>query len=505
MNTSNRHHTLHPSGPECARYTETLPQFRQGTLTPPEVAAMSAHMATCAYCRARLATYDRLDAALSSYLRRFEATAPAADDLVEVATSRQKESEMADTERDTERDTDMRDEVALPPAHPSPAAVGRTARGARPHPALAVIAAILLVGLAAALFATISRTNNGPTHNGVATATTAPTATTIPRLPPTPLHLPAGATLLGLSMASPSDGWAIGLTADMNDIILLRYHNGQWVTWQGSLPKMAVMGSMAGLSMASATDGWLAGLGGFLHYINNQWVTVRVPNISAVEDVKMVSPTDGWARVNLLTANQNGFEGLLRYSGAAWSLVTLPAGLDTNRASILFTFSVTPTGECWLMYSDANSGVTKILRYTDGAFQLVSALSHVHGETITMHSSRDGWLTGTDASGKAVYHFDGSRWTKAAIPASFQQQRYLYGVELSPSGQAWLFGGSSGNDTGAAARYLNGVWELVKMPSSVTPFTFNLVTDDEGWALDTYPHRAAIYHYQNGSWTQYPN
>lgn len=501
MNTPNRHHTLHPSGPECARYTETLPQFRQGILAPADAASLSAHMATCAYCRARLATYDGLDTALGSYLRQFVAAAPSADDLVEVAMSRQKESEMADTERDT----DTRDEVALPPAHPSPTAVGRTARGARPHPALAVIAAILLVGLAATLFATISRTNNGPTHNGVATATTAPTATTIPRLPPTPLHLPAGATLLGLSMASPSDGWAVGLTADMNDIILVRYHDGQWVTWQGSLPKMIVSPSMVGISMDSPTDGWLAGFAGLLHYTNDRWVAVPVPGVGAVEDVRMVSPTDGWARTTLMATDSNQDEGLLHYSNGAWSQVALPAGLDTLRGAISFTFSVTPTGECWLMYSDANSGVTKILRYTDGAFQLVSTLSHMQGETLTMHSARDGWLTGTDAGGKAVYHFDGSNWTKVAIPASFQQQRYLYGVELSPSGQVWLFGGSSGNDTGAAARYLNGAWELVKIPSSVTPFTLNLVADDEGWALDTYPHRAAIYHYQNGSWTQYPN
>ena len=47
MNTPNRHHTLHPSGPECARYTETLPQFRQGILAPADAASLSAHMATC--------------------------------------------------------------------------------------------------------------------------------------------------------------------------------------------------------------------------------------------------------------------------------------------------------------------------------------------------------------------------------------------------------------------------------------------------------------------------
>lgn len=501
MNTPNRHHTLHPSGPECARYTETLPQFRQGILAPADAASLSAHMATCAYCRARLAAYDGLDTALGSYLRQFVAAAPSADELVAVAMSRQKESEMADTERDT----DTRGEVTLPPAHPSPVAVGRTARGARPHPALAVIAALLLVGLAAALFATISRTNNGPTHNSVATATTAPTATMIPRLPPTPLHLPAGATLQSLSMSSPTDGWAGGITADKQHVFLLRYHDGQWATWHGSLPTNASISLGGyGLSMASATDGWITTLGGFLHYTNNQWVVVPVSNVGVVETVKMVSPTDGWARVGLLVANQNGFEGLLHYSDSAWSLVTLPADLDTNRGSIDFDFSATPSGQCWLMYSDANTSVTKILRYAGGAFQEVSTLHNVQGQAITMHSSRDGWLTGVDAGGKAVYHFDGSRWTKVAIPAGVQQQPYLYRVVISPSGAAWLFGGY-GSNTGASARYLDGSWESVEVPSAINPSSVEFVTDDEGWAIGQIGNTPAIYHYQNGSWTQYPN
>ena len=505
MNTSNTYNTRQPPGPECARYTEMLPQLRQGTLSAADEQSLRAHLATCAFCQARLGAYDRLDAALRSHLNHFAATAPSADDLVAVAVERDASLSPAARQRETPREFmidggDTRD-TTYSAGHPMPVGAGRTQRRSRPHPALAVIAALLLVGLAAALFATISRTNNVPAHNGAATATTAPTATTATRLPPTPLHLPAGATLVGLSMASPTDGWAVGFTADTNHLILLRFHDGQWTIWQGS---QSVGPSSGGIAMTSATDGWLTSLGGFLHYTNNRWVAVPVPAISAVESVEMISPTDGWARANLLVANQNGFEGLLHFSDGVWSLVTLPAGLNTSRASMSFTFSVTPTGECWLMYSDANTSITKILRYIGGAFQQVSTLSHVRGETITMRSSHDGWLTATDAGGNAVYHFDGSAWTKVAIPASSQQQRYLYGIVTSPSGAAWLFGGS-GSDTGSAARYSNGAWELVKTPSNITPSTFNLVTDDEGWALDTYPHRAAIYHYQHGAWTPYPN
>ena len=42
-------------------------------------------------------------------------------------------------------------------------------------------------------------------------------------------------------------------------------------------------------------------------------------------------------------------------------------------------------------------------------------------------------------------------------------------------------------------------------PSTIFPGTFRLVADDEGWAIGTAGDRSALYHYQNGSWTPYPN
>ncbi len=85
MNTSNMRY---PSGPECARYRSLLPQFRQGTLSPADERNLRAHLATCAYCRAQLATYDRLDAALRTSLDRYTPTTPSAADLVRIAVAR---------------------------------------------------------------------------------------------------------------------------------------------------------------------------------------------------------------------------------------------------------------------------------------------------------------------------------------------------------------------------------------------------------------------------------
>jgi hypothetical protein len=227
--------------------------------------------------------------------------------------------------------------------------------------------------------------------------------------------------------------------------------------------------------------------------------------IGSVDKVEMVSPTDGWAKGFIQSADkQNGSNGVLHYSNGSWSVVALPAALRAIGRTAQFDFSVTPAGECWLMYQDAVSGDTETLRYEGGSFQVAYTLPHFLGQTITMRSSQDGWLTGTDANGKVAYHFDGSAWAKVAIPTNFKQQPYLYPVVIAPSGEAWLLAGSAA-DGGLVARYRNGTWEMVQAPSTVDVNTFALVAADEGWATGHAGGTATLYHYQNDSWTQYPN
>jgi hypothetical protein len=324
--------------------------------------------------------------------------------------------------------------------------------------------------------------------------------------PPAPLHLPAGTTLLGLSMASPTDGWAVGMTADRQHVLLLRYHDGQWAIWPGTLPQLQLLLSADSLSMDSPTDGWMTGEGGMLHYTNGQWVAVAVPGVGAISKVHMVSPTDGWAKAFIQSADkQSGVFGMLRYTGGVWSIVPLPPALREMSDETQVDFSVTKSGECWLLYRVNSTNSTEILRYTGGSFQVAYTLPGVQGYHITMRTSENGWLTGINAS-SPLYRFDGSAWTKVAIPASFiGPSSSSYAAVISPSGVAWLFGIDDSGHNGAVARYLNGSWEEVTAPSTIFPGTFRLVADDEGWAIGTAGDRSALYHYQNGSWTPYPN
>lgn len=190
--------TFNMRGPECARYVELLPQFRQGTLTHAEDASLRAHLATCAYCQAELASYDRLDAALYTYMGRFARTAPAVDDVVRLAIARvpsqppaRMNHHQSQASWEGRRDHTMFNDwdettYEMPTLPRSDRRPPRNTQNTRTRPVLATIAALLLVGLAATLFAVFGRPSTGPAQSSTPTATTQPTATIQPTATPQP-------------------------------------------------------------------------------------------------------------------------------------------------------------------------------------------------------------------------------------------------------------------------------------------------------------------------------
>jgi hypothetical protein len=196
----------YPSSPECARYAELLPQFRHGTLTRAEDFALRNHLATCAYCQAHLADYDRLDAALSSYLGRFARTTPVTDDLVRVAVARVPSTFPAQLNHHQSQDQSQApwmhqrdrsmfnypDETTYEmPTLPRPGR--RPPANTHTRPVLATIAALLLIGLAASLFALFGRPSSGPAHTATPTATMQQ-----PTVTPQPTPEPTQTTTLGV-------------------------------------------------------------------------------------------------------------------------------------------------------------------------------------------------------------------------------------------------------------------------------------------------------------------
>jgi hypothetical protein len=178
--------------------------------------------------------------------------------------------------------------------------------------------------------------------------------------------LPAGLHpnhFFGLSMVSPTEGWAIGNTdsaisgliqgssgAGTNGFIL-HYKDGQW-TVQSAYQST----NFWSLSMSSASDGWAAGstfvnnnpVPFLVHYTQGHWMQVANPLPGTHADsfyvVHMTSATDGWLATDQDT--RTGLPTLLHWNGTAWTVTNLPAISDT--ASLLITDIATlSAGDAW--------------------------------------------------------------------------------------------------------------------------------------------------------------
>jgi hypothetical protein len=108
--------------------------------------------------------------------------------------------------------------------------------------------------------------------------------------------------LLNVSMASATEGWAMGLRS------MLHYHEGTWISVaypvlpSGSPSPVPVMNSVA---MLSPTDGWAVGSpngytlgvgnnGVVLHYLNGSWLPVSSPATpGGLLSVAMITPAEG--------------------------------------------------------------------------------------------------------------------------------------------------------------------------------------------------------------------
>jgi len=189
--------------------------------------------------------------------------------------------------------------------------------------------------------------------------------------------------LESVSFATPNDGWAVGQIIPFNSAttlaagVLLHYSGGQWQTAE-TIPQADVYG----VSMISPTEGWATGerytletssegsranpAGALLlHYAGGQW-SESTPNPATaygygatLGPVTFLSPTDGWivgspgvAQSELLPNGQSIRIATLLYHfvGGRWVLV--PAPTSTVKDSInLVSVTPYPNGDLWAVGS----------------------------------------------------------------------------------------------------------------------------------------------------------
>jgi hypothetical protein len=113
------------------------------------------------------------------------------------------------------------------------------------------------------------------------------------------------AELLGITMLSPEEGWAVGRADQDPQAIILRKRGGRWIA-----VRSPTRYPLAGV-LAAAGQQWIVGQDGTLLYnLEGRWAAVPGPTTSDLNAVAILSPDDGWA------VGDNG--SVLRFHGGVW-------------------------------------------------------------------------------------------------------------------------------------------------------------------------------------------
>ncbi len=271
--------------PDCAAFLPLLPLASPDLLSEEQTTTLHAHLATCLSCRAELATYDQAEDALRHAFRISpDATPPLS--RAEIMRTLVRRPDRAGASSVGSVPSLPQAQFSQPPRRKRPFFAGVPA----------FVAALAMILIAVVIFGIPSFL---PGLRGNGGATIHITGTVTPDL----THV----LLNSISMVSPQEGWAVGVTLlrqpsndprlpAYGDPVILHYWQGHWspVPLPSALTSHLVKIRLGcgvhcpglilhSLSMVSATDGWAVGN------------TVLPPNADGVTVVstgaKMLRPT----------------------------------------------------------------------------------------------------------------------------------------------------------------------------------------------------------------------
>jgi photosystem II stability/assembly factor-like uncharacterized protein len=387
-----------------------------------------------------------------------------------------------------------------------------------------LVAVVALIALSAGIFSYFA--THGGSRRSIVAATPHPTCAPSQAT----VDLPANTNLSAIAPLGTDDGWAVGSIADPQQLalppsaIMLRLRNCHWTPVGEPIPHAG----FSDISMVSPDEGWAVGVTYaqnvtlsdgtkqwdwdqplVLHYTHGSWQTVKVsagPK-TTVEKVKMVSASEGWmllydgkhlTAVNGVNSLRYGYS-LRHYENGTWADVPLDFLKTSMSVSDL---DAQAPGEAWLVGIDTtvinNSQSGFAAHYSHGVWTSYAGATLGADtpwfQSISELSPNDVWAAG--ASG--LYHFDGAHWTQASllgtpsgVPSSFKP--YISHISMLSPSQGWAFPDpilSFGIKAfeGMVLRYDHGVWQWTTLsvqgasrPLAIYDFAPSSPT--QGWAL----------------------
>jgi hypothetical protein len=256
---------------------------------------------------------------------------------------------------------------------------------------------------------------------------------------------------------SEQDVWAVGYSSKhSNGGSILQTLSVHWdgETWHMILtPNVSPSENrLMGISVVTPNDIWAVGYYRdaqkanktlVLHWDGRNWTITPSPNTarhSHLEAVAATGPDSAWAvgyTTNGEVASNRGF--VVHWDGASWQTVPTPNTCVLYDVTALGSSSMWAVGGC---------GSAEIVRW-DGKWNkyniqglLWSGFSNL--DSVVSVSDNDAWVVGRTSKGDSsfkpiVAHWDGQEWRSIQSPKVMEHQA-LYDLSHSPDGGIWAVG-----------------------------------------------------------------
>ncbi len=298
--------------------------------------------------------------------------------------------------------------------------------------------------------------------------------------------------LLGVSMLSSTNGWAVGefFNGSLWNTLILHWNGSSWSQVSSPDPSTA-NNDLSGVSVVSSSNAWAVGTYYntntsasdtlILHWNGTKWSQKPSPSPSPYNylyGVSAVSSSNAWA-VGSDSTGGPGIPGsvahtlVLHWNGTKWSMAKSPNPSSTSNA--LRGVSADSSSDAWAVggYTNDASQVpdTLILHWNGRTWSKIgspnpgSSDNYLSG--VSALSSSDAWAVGSYYNGSVwntlILHWNGSKWSKVMSPNPGTSVNNLFGVGAGSSSNAWAVGSlqSSGGLDTLVLRWKGTKWSQV--------------------------------------------